>query len=63
MEADTNFLTIYNGGSEQAENITMLTRSMNETQISTPSNQLFVVLNSKEKSLNVKFNATVLESK
>ena len=51
MEANTNFLTIYEGGSEQAEIIRTLNTAMNNTKISTPRNQIFLVLNTNPYSL------------
>ena len=61
MEANTGYLTIYDGGSEQAEIIANLNGAMNDTKISTPRNQIFVVLHTNNAS--VQLNATVLKSK
>ena len=64
MEADTRFLTMYNGGSEQAEIIANLHGTMNGTKISTSRNQIFVVLHRNGKNnASIRLNATVLESK
>ena len=64
IEADTGFLTIYDGGSEQAEIINSLNGAMNDTKISTPRNQIFVVLHRNEKNnASIRLNATVIESK
>ena len=64
MEADTSYLTIYDGGSEQAEIITNLNGAMNDTKISTPRNQIFVVLHANgNNTANIRLNATVIECK
>ena len=64
MGADTCFLTIHDGGSEQAEMIASLNVAINGTKISTSRNQIFVVLNMNgNNNASIKLNATVLESK
>ena len=64
MEANTGYLTIYDGGSEQAEIIANLNGAMNDTKISTPKNQIFVVLHANGKNnANIRLNATVIECK
>ena len=64
MEANTGYLTIYDGGSEQAEIIANLNGAMNDTKISTPRNQIFVVLHANgNNNANIRLNATVIESK
>ena len=64
MEADTSFLEIYDGGSEQAEMISKLKEAMNGTKISTPKNQIFLVLNiNGNNPINVRLNAEIIESK
>ena len=64
MDVDAGFLTIYDGGSEQAEMIANLTGAMNGTKISTPRNQIFIVLNTNENnSTNIRLNAAIIESK
>ena len=63
IEADTGFLIIYDGGSEQAEMIGNLSGTMNHTNISTPRNQIFVVLHTnKENNASVKLNAMIIQS-
>ena len=63
METDASFLTIYDGGSEQAEIIKTLNTAMNNTKISTPRNQIFVVFNTKGNNLaNIRLNAAIIES-
>ena len=64
MEADASFLTIYEGGGEQAEIIETLNTTMNNTRISTPRNQIFVVFNTiGNNPANIRLNATIIESK
>ena len=64
MEANTGYLTIYDGGSEQAEMIANLNGAMNDTKISTPRNQIFVVLHANgQNSTSIRLNATAIESK
>ena len=63
IEADTGILMIYDGGSEQAEMICNLNGEINDTKISTPRNQVFVVLNTHGKNASIRLNATVIKSK
>ena len=64
MEANTGYLTIYDGGSEQAEIINTLNGAMNDTKISTPRNQIFVLLHANgNNNANIRLNATVIECK
>ena len=64
MEANTGYLTIYDGGSKQAEIIANLNGAMIDNKISTPRNQIFVVLHRNGKNnASIRLNATVLESK
>ena len=64
MEANTNFLTIYEGGSEQAEKIRTLNTAMNNTKISTSRNQMFLVLNTNGTNpADIRLNASIIESK
>ena len=64
MEANTGYLTIYDGGSEQAEIINTLNGAMNDSKISTPRNQIFVVLHRNgNNNANIRLNATVIECK
>ena len=60
MEANAGYFTIYDGGSEHAEIISNLNEAINDTKISTPRNQIFVVLHTNNAS--VQLNATVLKS-
>ena len=54
---------IYDGGSEQAEVIGNLNGAMNGTKISTPRNQIFVVLHTNGNNASIRLNATVIKSK
>ena len=64
MEPNTGFLSIYDGGSEHAEIIGNLNEAINDTKISTPRNQIFVVLDTNEKNnASIRLNATVLKRK
>ena len=64
MEANTAYFTIYDGGSEQAEIVGNLNEAINDTKISTPRNQIFVVLDINGKNnASMRLNATVLKSK
>ena len=54
---------IYDGGSEQAEMIDNLNGAINDTKISTPRNQVFVVLHTNGKNAKIQLNATVTKSK
>ena len=64
MEADTSLLRIYDGGSEQAEIIKTLNTAINNTKISTPRNQLFVVFNTNgNNAANIRLNVAIIESK
>ena len=64
MEADAGYLTIHDGGSEHADIISNLNGVMNDTKISTPRNQIFVVLHANgNNNASIRLNATVIESK
>ena len=64
MEANAGYFTIYDGGSEHAEIIGNLNGAMNNTKITTPRNQIFVILDTNgNNNLSVRLNARVLKSK
>ena len=64
IEADAGYLTIYDGGSEHAEIIGNLNGAMNGTKMSTPRNQIFVVLDTNGKNnASMRLNTTVIKSK
>ena len=55
---------IYEGGSEQAEIIANPNGAMNDTKISTPRNQIFVVLHANgNNNASIRLNATVSQCK
>ena len=64
MKDDAGYLKIYDGGSEHAEIIGNLNKAINGTKISTPRNQIFVVLYTNGKNnASIRFNARVIKSK
>ena len=63
IEADTAFLLVYDGGSEQAEIIGNFDKEINDVKISTPRNQLFVVFHTNGKNASIRLNAKVIKSK
>ena len=64
MEVDDGYFMIYDGGNEYAEIIGNLNGAMNNTKISTPRNQIFVVLDKNRKNnSSIRLNATVFKSK
>ena len=64
MNVDAGYLRMYDGGSEHAEIIDNLIVVMNDTKISTPRNQIFVILDTNgNNDLSVRLNARVLKSK
>ena len=64
MNVDAGCLKIYDGGSENAEIIGNLNEAINGTKISTPRNQIFVILHTNGNNYaSVQLNATVLKSK
>ena len=62
-EADKDFVSIHNGGSEDSEIVRRLTGTMNETKISIPGNQMFVVFHTNEDIVRKGFHALIIESK
>ena len=64
MKVDAGYFMIYDGGSEHAEIIGNLNGAMNNTKITTPRNQIFVILDTNEKNnSSLRLYATVLRSK
>ena len=64
MEANAGYFTVYDGGSEHAEIIGNVNGAMNNTKITTPRNQIFVVLDTNGKNnASIRLNATVIKSK
>ena len=64
MEANAAYFTIYDGGSNHAEMIGNLNGTIYNTKISTPRNQIFVVLDTNGKNnASIRLNATVIKRK
>ena len=63
MEEGIDFIVIHNGGSNDAEMIANLTGTKNETIISIPGNQMFVIFHTKEENAKKGFHASIIESK
>ena len=63
MENDDDHFSIYDGGSEKAEMIANHTEILNGTKISTPRNQIFVILqtNGKNNASTIRVNAKVIK--
>ena len=62
IEADTGFVTIYDGGSDKAEMIVELNDVMNGSKISTPRNQLFLTLHTPGRNTSIRINAAIIKS-
>ena len=64
METNTGYLTIYDGGSEDADIVDNLNRTIFNTKISNSRNQIFVVFYTNGKNnASIRFNARVIKSK
>ena len=64
MEADAGSLNIYDEGSKHAEIIGYLNSTIYDTKISSPRNQIFVILDiNGEYNSSLRLNATVFKSK
>ena len=63
MEVDADFLSIYDGGSNQAEMIAYLKGTMNGTKISIARNQMYVVLHTNGNNVSIRLNATIIKRK
>ena len=64
METDTGYLKIHDGGNENAEIIGYLTEAINGNKISTPRNQIFVVLDTnRTNNASIRLYATVIKGK
>ena len=64
MENDDDHFSIYDGGSEKAEMIANHTEILNGTKISTPRNQIFVVLQTNGKNnASIRVKAKVIKRK
>ena len=64
IEGDKNFLTLYDGGSDQAVILSKLNGTMNDSKISTSRNQVFAVLNINGISTaSLRLYAVIIKSK
>ena len=63
LEDTNDYLDIYNGGSDDSEMVAKLTGAMNDTTISIPGNQMFVVFKTNNEIVRKGFHALILESK
>ena len=64
MENDDDHFSIHDGGSEKAEMIANHTEILNGTKISTPRNQIFVVLQTNGKNnASIRVKAKVIKRK
>ena len=63
LEDNKDFLIIHDGGSDNAEMVEKLTGTMNETKISIPGNQMFLVFRTNEDIVRKGFHALIMESK
>ena len=63
MEEGIDFLVIHNGGSNDAEMIANLTGTRNETEISIPGNQMFVVFDTNADIVKKGFSASIIQGK
>ena len=64
IEGDKNFLTLYDGGSDQAVILSKLNGAKNDSKISTPRNQVFAVLNTNGiNPASIRLYALIIKSK
>ena len=63
LEDTNDYLSIYNGGSDDSELTANLTGQMNDTTISISGNQMFVVFKTNHEIVAKGFHALILESK
>ena len=57
-----DFLYIYEGGSEKGKLLKNMTGTYNNTQISTPFNQMYIEFHTNGNIVGKGFNASILES-
>ena len=62
LEDGNDTLVIHNGGNEDSKIVQKLTGQMNETKISIPGNQMFVVFKTNKDTVRKGFNAKIIES-
>ena len=63
LENNKDFFYIYEGGSKKGKMIANMTGKENNTQISIPGNQMFVVFHTNDDNGGKGFHAKILESK
>ena len=63
VHGSIDFLHIHNGGSDDSEMVAKLTGQINDTKISIPGNQMFLVFHTNEKIVRKGFHALIMESK
>ena len=63
LENGNDFLSIHNGGSDDSEMVAKLTGIMNETTISIPENQMFLVFHTNNEIVSKGFHALIIASK
>ena len=62
LEDGNDTLVIHNGGNEDSKIVQKLTGQMNETKISIPGNQMFVVFKTNKDTVRKGFNAMIVGS-
>ena len=63
LEDTNDYLSIHNGGSDDSEMVANLTGQMNDTKISIPGNQMFLVFKTNHEIVSKGFHALIMESK
>ena len=63
LEDTNDFLYIYNGGSDESEMVEKLTGQINDTKISIPGNQMFLVFKTNHEIVAKGFYTLIMESK
>ena len=63
LENGNDFLSIHNGGSDDSEMVAKVTGQMNDTKLSVPGNQMFVVFHTNDKIIRKGFHALIIEGK
>ena len=61
LEDGIDFLSMYNGGSEDSEMVAKLTGTMNDAKLPMPDNQLFVVFYTSNMTVGKGFHALIEE--
>ena len=63
LEDIIDYLSIYNGGSDNSEMVANLTGQMNDTKISISGNQMLLVFKTNNEIVSKGFHALIMESK